>query len=491
VWYFASLKLCKHANNTISVLKGLFLNINNAINSLSKTGFLLDEKFINSDKKYSILILNQIKYFLELFNEDEVPLTKGGNLPTKIVKAFVKNADGASKGFYGMRYTEIDSMSVQRVRILAETSKLLLKRKNILSLTKKGRDFLVSSDAQQFIFLFEHYWLKVNFAYFDMYEDRGMAQKFSLNIAHIVFSKNQYLDVPSYIEHFFTYYPQTQPLINDLIEQETFLKSKLEVFNTIINIRVFERFLLLFGLVDSQDNKYKASEFFRSIMMSEPTQEILTTQMISGNLIKETDKMFQELGYRVDLFFEFFFISGVLGAKEEISFASVASSVLERYKVKDQDEEKFLHIHTYYYTLVANFYSFLLDEEREDEHESVIMEKMSSLSSALFHQLPINLLSSALLKNIEQIVIPSLLVIFESYNFDMQTKDFLQQVEEKMGPFVYDKVQHFFMAMAQFSMETKKSKRVTKEMGHDAKLIIMSFIVVCWDVMIRHEEDGI
>jgi hypothetical protein len=73
----------------------------------------------------------------------------------------------------------------------------------------------------------------------------------------------------------------------------------------------------------------------------------------------------------------------------------------------------------------------------------------------------------------------------------MQTKDFLQQVEEKMGPFVYDKVQHFFMAMAQFSIETKKSKRVTKEMGHDAKLIIMSFIVVCWDVMIRHEEDGI
>jgi len=74
-------------------------------------------------------------------------------------------------------------MAVQRVRILAETSKLLLKRKNILSLTKKGRDFLASSDAQQFIFLFEHYWSKVNFAYFDGYEDKGMAQKFSLNIS--------------------------------------------------------------------------------------------------------------------------------------------------------------------------------------------------------------------------------------------------------------------------------------------------------------------
>lgn len=210
--------------------------------------------------------------------------------------------------------------------------------------------------------------------------------------------------------------------------------------------------------------------------------------MISGNLMKETDKMFQELGYRVDLFFEFFFISGVVAAKEEISFESISDSVLEQYKVKEQDEEKFLDIRTYYYTLVVNLYIFLLDEDRKDEHEDVIIEKVNSLSSALYYQLPMTLLPGALFKNVEQIISP-LLVVFESYDVDMQAKDFLQQVEKKMGPFAYDKVQHFFMLMAQFAKETKKSKRVTKEMGHDVKLIIMSFIVVCWDVMIRHEED--
>ncbi|MDX9743722.1 MAG: hypothetical protein RBT59_07900 [Arcobacteraceae bacterium] len=224
--------------------------------------------------------------------------------------------------------------------------------------------------------------------------------------------------------------------------------------------------------------------------MSEFTQDILTTQMISGNLIKETDSRFQKLGYKVDLFFEFCFISGVLAAKEEISFESVAAHVLERYKVKDQDEEIFLEIHTYYYTLITNFYIFLLDEGRADEPESVLIDKMNSLSSALFHQLPLTLLPGVLFKSVEQII-STLFVVFESYGVDMQAKDFLQEVEKKMGGFVYDKVQHFFMGMSQLEKESRKLKRVNKEMTQDAKFVIMNFIVVCWDVMIRHEEDEI
>ena len=222
--------------------------------------------------------------------------------------------------------------------------------------------------------------------------------------------------------------------------------------------------------------------------MSEYKQEIMTTEMISGNLIKETQARFQELGYKVDLFFEFFVISGVFAAKEEIPFERVASDALERYKVKERDVEKFLEISEYYYVLVSNLYSYLLHEDRADEHESVMMDKMNSLSSALFHQLPMTLLPSALFNSIEKIV-PTLFVTFESYDVDLRAKDFLEQIEKKMGHFVGEKVEHFFMVMFQLQKESKKLKRVNKEMTQHAKFFIMNFIVVCWDVMIRHEEN--
>lgn len=464
------------------------MNINDSLNSLRETGFKLDENFINSDKKYSILILNQLKYFLELFEEEGIELTKIGNLPTKVVKSFILNADGGNEHFMGKRYTEDDSMLIQKIKLIAQIAKLVIKRKNILSLTKKGRDFLASSDAQQFIFLFEHYYSKLNYAYFDRYEDKGLAQQFSLNIAHIVYSQNQYLDAPSYVQHFLKLYPQVEELINDLVEQSSYTSTKLEEFNRIVKIRVFDRFLIPFGLIEHKNDKYIVSDFFRSIMMQGPAQESLTIEILSGKLIKETDQMFKELGYKVDMFFDFFLISGIFAAKNEINFLSTVADTLVRYKVKSQDENSFIEIYTHYYALVSNLYNYLLHDDRADEPESVLIEKIGSLSSALFHQLPMTLLPGALLHSVEQIVSP-LLLVFDSYGVNMQTSDFLQQVEEKMGHFAYDKVEHFFMLMSHFAKETKKSKRVTKEMISDVKMIIMSFIVVCWDVMIRHEEN--
>ena len=215
--------------------------------------------------------------------------------------------------------------------------------------------------------------------------------------------------------------------------------------------------------------------------------EILTTNMVNTNSIKETKKHFLDLGYEVDLFKEFFIISGILVAKEEISFFSVTSDLIKRYSVKEKDEEEFINIHTYYYTLITNFYVYLLNEDRADEPESVLIEKMNGLSSTLFHQLPLTLRPGSLLKSIESII-PALFMVFESYGLAIDSKDFLGEVEKKMDANIYEKVEHFFMIMTQFSKECKKQKRVTKEMTHNVKMLIMSFIVICWDILICHEE---
>ncbi|MGZ8548711.1 MAG: hypothetical protein ACXW33_08925 [Sulfuricurvum sp.] len=139
-------------------------------------------------------------------------------------------------------------------------------------------------------------------------------------------------------------------------------------------------------------------------------------------------------------------------------------------------------------SLIFNLYDYLLDEARADEDEAVLSDKLHSLSSALYHLLPSSTLSAPVLKKIESIV-PCLGVVFASYNIDTTSKDFIGEVEMKMGPFVVDKVTHFFKMMSNCSVYVKKNKKISKDLTHDLKFCIMGYIVVCWDVMIHHEED--
>jgi hypothetical protein len=216
--------------------------------------------------------------------------------------------------------------------------------------------------------------------------------------------------------------------------------------------------------------------------------ESVTNDIISGNRIKEVKNRFKEIQYDVDLFSEFFLISGVLASKEGMDTEGLYRVIFENHKVKEADKVAFIIIYNDYYTMIGNFYNYLLDDTRADEAENILIEKMSALSSALFHQLPLMLMSMPLVKHTD-ILLASLAIVFNSYGIDMEKEDFLQNIEKKMGHFVLDKVQTLFSILMHCTEDAKKTKRVTKELTHDLKMVIMSFIVVCWDVMIRHEEE--
>jgi len=463
------------------------VNISENINNLTSVGFLLDIDFINSTRSYHAPLLDQVKYYLNQFDEDGIKLTAKGNLPTKIVKEFIENMDSKSIAPTGVRYTENTFRSIQRARLVTEVEKLVSKKNNSIFLTKKGRDFLKMSDAYQFIFLLELYTSRVNMGFFDHYEDKGLIQAFSLNIAHIVFFTNKFLPTDDYADILREHYDMIDELIEKNIPKPPYLKTKREQFYNIINFRIFEQFLDLFALVNKEDDKYKASDFFHHIMLKPVENQSSTSDIINGNRIKEVKNRFKEIKYDVDLFSEFFLISGVLAAKGEIDFQGFSHVAFEKYQVKEEDKSEFLIIYSDYYVMISNLYSYLLDEKRAHESENILIEKILALVSALFHQLPLTLLSMPLVQH-TGILLAGLAIVFNSYGIDMEKDDFLQNVEKKMGSFVLDKVQGFLSMLMQCTEDVKKTKRVSKELTHNLKLVLMSFIVVCWDVMIRHEE---
>ena len=437
-------------------------------------------------------LVDQMVYFLRLLEKEPVKLTEKGYLPTKIVKPFVLEAHGAQENFIGKRYSEIDSPPVRWIRLVAELAKFITKRKGILTLSKKGARFLTWTSSHQMIFLFEYIASHVNLGYLDGYEDGGFTQDLLSLVAVTVLEKDAFLSAQAYVEAMLQAHPQLEEAIDNEVKTHVWFQiSPKEEFANIVETRILERFLMTFGMIEQEgkwpDKRYRAAPFMKRILTKPSVIEpVIHVPLISGNSMKEAHEAFKRCGYNVDMFFEFFFFSGAMSHKQYRHFGPILQTVLERYNVKVEDYKEFAAIYTQYSNSIASFYSYLLNDTLEEDE---LMEKMKALSSALFYQLPSTLMPSALFKHFEAII-PCVFDMLASHGVQMDGKDFLENVKAQMGGFVYDKVEHFFMMMTYLGKECKKAKRVSKELTNDMKMLIMGYIVVCWDVMLHEIEES-
>lgn len=124
----------------------------------------------------SVPLFRQIKILMEFIEKEEnLKLTKIGNLPTSIVKEIY--AAGASEehiqsGIVKLRI-EKDSKSVQMARIAIELMGAIKKRNNSLSLTKSGKE-LMKDNRKLLMSLMTVMFTKFNLAYFDRYPSENI-----------------------------------------------------------------------------------------------------------------------------------------------------------------------------------------------------------------------------------------------------------------------------------------------------------------------------
>lgn len=464
------------------------MDISKTIINLANGGLFLDTDFINSQSNISAPFLDQMKFFLNQIKEEGIKLTKTGNIPTALVKEFIYSVDSKSIGSSGLRYTENDFISIQRVKIVSLTIKFTVKKNNTLYLTKEGKLFLKQTQAHQLLYLLEKYSSTFNIGYFDRYEKAQFAQSLSLDLLSIVALHGEFLDFKEYIDSVRMHSSGIDELIEQDIVPTPYQKSKLEAFYAIAHHRIFRQFFIPFGLVENDENNYKASTLLHSMIIKQTKNTNPSLEKLSGNKIKETKQLFLDLGYDVNLFYEFFHLSTKLASQREVTFETISNEVSIRCNVKEKDQHNFMIIHTGFYMMIGYFYNWLLAEERADEPENVIQDVMQSLSSALYHQIPLSLLPLPVMNAVENSILFSMFDLLDSYGINPDSKGFILEIKEKMNPFIFDKVEHFFQVLMICKNEAKTSKRITKQLTNDIKMLIMNFIVVCWDVMIYREE---
>lgn len=215
------------------------------------------------DKIYDdIPFLNLVEYYLNLiFQAKEIKLTTRGNLPTKIVKelyekGFIKE-EMIDKG-YRKLYKEEDSMTVQNAKIIADLIKLTKKRNNKLSLTEKGKQFIRTDKREElFRLVFETYGYQFNLGFHDGYSDEGVVQP---TLGYTIYLLLKYgkeeRDLSFYSDKILKAYPH----ILSVFEQSPYSSSEDE-FRSCFNIRIMERFLNWFNLIDRRIEKIPQKYF--------------------------------------------------------------------------------------------------------------------------------------------------------------------------------------------------------------------------------------
>ncbi|MDR0639329.1 MAG: hypothetical protein LBG27_10605 [Spirochaetaceae bacterium] len=133
---------------------------------------------IKDDKGEDIPIIKQVKYYLNIVRENEgIKLTKAGNLPPAIVKeVYSKRYLPDMMIELGLRKItkETDVMTIELTNILCQLAGLIKKKKNTISLIKRGE--LALKTGNLFSVILSVFVSKFNWPYYDRYEDEKIGQ---------------------------------------------------------------------------------------------------------------------------------------------------------------------------------------------------------------------------------------------------------------------------------------------------------------------------
>ncbi|GAB1360443.1 hypothetical protein MASR1M31_22500 [Porphyromonadaceae bacterium] len=196
-------------------------------------------------------IFRQIKLLLShIEKEGELNLTATGNIPPRIVKEMypLGVADWIIESSGSKVSKETDSWSVHLARLVAETSGIVKKRNNKLSLTANGKK-TIKNDNALFLHLFWFYCERFNWGYFDRYDDfESMGQiGFPFTLYLLAKYGNEERMESFYAEKYinaFSYFTEQYEYSSELG------RSKMSALISCYNSRVFMRTLHNWGFIE-------------------------------------------------------------------------------------------------------------------------------------------------------------------------------------------------------------------------------------------------
>ncbi len=224
-----------------------------------------------------IYILPPLEYLiLEIKNNSPFKLTQKGNIPPKYVKRITDIYAGEDEFFIKSLklVKESDSFIAELLHLFLELSGIVKKRKNAWIITKNGQ-FIISNRTILLKTMLEILGLKLNRAYFDAFGDNDVGQiGFAFIFALIAKYGNNWKNTDFYAEKYF----QAFPLLQGKIELSwSSASTDKENSNRCFKLRIFERFMLLFNLIEINKDTNNFIERNAEVKKSEIFDKIFTT----------------------------------------------------------------------------------------------------------------------------------------------------------------------------------------------------------------------
>lgn len=220
----------------------------------------IDEKFI-SNVKFNNHIIN---YLLKLKEEEPLKLTQKGNLPRKFCREFFQEnfTDSNSKIYFEKHpiMREEDLYYIRRINILTELAGFTKKIHGKKSLTKRCSKLLASRSIYQiYRDIFLTYTRKFNWGYFDLYPESLIIQR---GFGFSIFLVQKYGSKPKEIEFYSNKFLRAFPITIDEFPDNPYFSGK-EQYEKCYDLRTFDRFLYLFGLIDiEKKGKFPSEQRF-------------------------------------------------------------------------------------------------------------------------------------------------------------------------------------------------------------------------------------
>lgn len=222
-------------------------------------------KKLKGDEYQKFPLFNQVLYLANLINDsNEIKLTQNGYLPPKVVGELCEQMFLPDE-FFGRPLKvrkESDSFHTQLAKFILDAGGIIKKRNNKLSLTKNGSN-IIDNNQKLFDKIFDTYFTKINWAYFDGYGNNGIGQfafGFSLILLDKFGDKNMKSDF--YAEKYFDAFPN----IHQDYEETEYMDSTKRNYNC-YSLRTFERFLFNFGLVKIVREKWDTDLMVRKTIL--------------------------------------------------------------------------------------------------------------------------------------------------------------------------------------------------------------------------------
>ena len=449
------------------------------------TSLKINPDFLNQ-KHIDAPLLKQVALLLDAVGEKGLKLTAKGNLPTKVVKELTLCCPTLSEERYLQvikRFLEEEQVPAMRARIICEVGKLLRVSKGKLHYGTLAKAYMEASDAERFIYLLWKFG-KINLAYFDNLQEATLINDVSFMILQIVRDRPKMFREPKIYNAFLVdVFPKLLDVIEEEIDPDSYLsKDSFDKFEQMVELRIFKRLLVPFGLVEDKgvayEEIYECSKTTLLDALLIPIGALDESAILDKKSLHMFEQRIKKEKLDINLFHDFCYIY-VQGARYPLRPASVIADdliVAKRRIGTIATQEKAFYLDLANATEQTLKYFTQLEVKGGGSRGDKMKHQFQSLIDGLYATLP----KEKPFKTVEamrSVTFFFMDMLTNIYGLDLHSQDFYTECKKYFGEEAIEDIGAIVFTMSELERKGIKLKRVNHKLETMVKEALVAFIL--------------